>query len=130
MELNFTNLYRNLMAVGLLGLVYREMEDGNEICSLVEYTLAEPLQFQVCRAVVSGISGATDVAKGSLSEYVNQNPNDEPAHLALAISLLLAGDADGKRAIERLLATTENTAVRDTANNMLELLERQPELVS
>ncbi|WAC71595.1 hypothetical protein OU995_18665 [Roseateles sp. SL47] len=130
MELNFTHLYRNLMAVGLLGLVYREMEDGNEICDVVESTLAEPLQFQVCRAVVSGMAGATDVAKGSLSEYVHRNPNDEPARLALAISLLLAGDADGKRAIEGLLATTDNTAVRETANNMLELLHKQPELVS
>lgn len=130
MELTFNNLYRNLMSVGLLGLVYREMEDGNEICDAVEATLAEPLQFQVCRAVVSGMAGSGDVAKGSLSEHVSQNPTDEPARLALAISLLLAGDADGKRAIESLLATTDNSAVRETANNMLELLEKQPELVS
>lgn len=130
MELNFTNLYRNLMAVGLLGLVYRDIDDSNEICDVVEATLAEPLQFQVCRSVVSGMAGSGDVAKGSLSEYVSRNPNDEPARLALAVSLLLAGDAEGKRAIEGLLATTDNIAVRETANNMLELLEKQPELVS
>jgi len=130
MDMDTTTIYRNLMAVGLLGTVYRCADDAEVINDVIEATLAEPLQFRVCRAVVSGIAGVGDVARGSLSAHVDAHPEDEAARLALAISLILAGDAEGKRAVEGLLVTTNDAAVRETAHNMLELIQREPALLN
>jgi hypothetical protein len=44
--------------------------------------------------------------------------------------LILAGDAEGKRAIEGLLVTTNDSAVRETAHSMLELIQREPALLN
>ncbi len=122
MEHVSAEIYRNLMAVGLLGTIYRSEEDAETINDVIEATLNEPLQFRICRAVVSGMAGVGDVARGSLRTHVDTHPDDEAARLALAISLILAGDPDGRRAIESLLATTSDTNVRLTAHSMLELL--------
>ena len=130
MQQDTTNIYRNLMAVGLLGTVYRCPDEAETINEVIEATLAEPLQFRVCRAVVSGMAGISDVAKGSLAAHVEQHPDDESARLGLAISLILAGDPDGKRAIEGLLATTTDAVVRQTANSMLEFIRQEPSLLN
>ena len=130
MQQDSTNIYRNLMAVGLLGTAYRATDDAETINDVIEDTLADPMQFRVCRAVVSGMAGNANVARGSLSTHVEQHPDDEPARLALAISLVLAGDAEGKRAIEALLVTTTDNVVRDTANSMLEFFAKEPGLLN
>jgi thioredoxin-like negative regulator of GroEL len=130
MENDTSNMYRELMAVGLLGTLYRATEDSEIINNVVETTLSSPAQYRICRAVVSGMAGNSDVAKGSLSTHVETNPDDEVARLALALSLVLAGDAEGKRAIEGLLVTTDDVAVRQTANAMLEHIQREPALLN
>lgn len=130
MENDTSNMYRELMAVGLLGTLYRATEDAEIINNVVETTLATPAQYRICRAVVSGMAGNAGVAKGSLSAHVEANPDDEVARLALALSLVLAGDAEGKRAIEGLLVTTDDMAVRQTANAMLEHIQREPALLN
>lgn len=129
MEQNSTNIYRNLMAVGLLGTAYRASDDAEVINDIIESTLEAPLQFRVCRAIVSAMAGVRTESAG-LAAHVEQHPDDEAARLALAITLLLSGDADGKRAIEGLLVTTEDEVVRETANNMLDLLRREPSLLN
>jgi thioredoxin-like negative regulator of GroEL len=122
MEQMSEKIYRDLMAVGLLGTIYRCEEDSEAINDIVEATLSEPLQFRICRAVVSGMAGVGNVASGTLKSHVDVNPDDEAARLALAISLILAGDPEGRRAVESLLATTNDIDVRRTAHSMLEVL--------
>jgi len=125
-----SNMYRELMAVGLLGTLYRATEDAEVINNVIESTLATPSQYRICRAVVSGMAGNAAVAKGSLSTHVEANPDDEVARLALALSLALAGDAEGKRVIEGLLVTTDDMGIRQTANAMLEHIQREPALLN
>lgn len=125
MKQEATNIYRNLMAVGLLGTAYRITEDAETINNVVEATLEAPLQFRICRAIVSAMAGTGAASKSSLAAHVQENPDDEPARLAYAIALMVSGDPDGKQAIEGVLATTSNSVVRLTANNVLDYLRKE-----
>lgn len=117
-------IYRNLMAVGLLGIVYRSAEDADIVNNVIDSTLKQPLQYQVCRAIASGMTGDGSYAKQVLGEHIAMNPDDESARLAMAVALTLAGDDDGFNALQSVLATTTDMDIRTAANNMLTFMSR------
>jgi hypothetical protein len=112
-------VYRNLMAVGLLGAVYRVRDEADTVSSAVELTLDDPTPFRVCRAIAQGIGGDAQYAAETLGRYVEGCPDDEGAKVALATAFLLARDARWKPILDEVLATSSDQHVREAANGVL-----------
>lgn len=112
-------VYRNLMAVGLLGAVYRARDDANMVSAAVELTLDDPTPFRVCRAIAHSIGGDAEYASSTLGEHVEQHPEDEGAKVALATAFLLARDERWKAILDEILATSADQNVRQAANGVL-----------
>ena len=113
-------VYRNLMAIGLLGAVYRAHDDTETVSRAVESTLDDPTPFRVCRAIAQGIGGDAEYASATLGRHVEEFPQDEGAKVALATALLLARDERWKEILDEVLATSADQNVRQAANGVLE----------
>ncbi|UXH78278.1 hypothetical protein [Roseateles amylovorans] len=112
-------VYRNLMAVGLLGAVYRARDDADTVSAAVELTLDDPTPFRVCRAIAHSIGGDAEYASSTLGQHVEAHPDDEGAKVALATAFLLARDARWKGILDEILATSADQNVRQAANGVL-----------
>lgn len=112
-------VYRNLMAVGLLGAVYRVREEADTVSSAVELTLDDPTPFRVCRAIAQGIGGDAQYASETLGRHIEGHPEDEGAKVALATAFLLARDARWKPILDEVLATSSDQNVREAANGVM-----------
>lgn len=113
------------MVIGLLGIVYRLPEEAAVLNDLIDVTLQEPTAFRLCRAIACGMAGDSVYAKRVLIPYIDGNPDDEGARIAMAMAMVLAGDADGSKALQSLLAVSNDQALRHAGNNMLSFLSRQ-----
>lgn len=120
-------VYRNLMAVGLLGAVYRAREDAATVSAAVELTLDDPTPFRVCRAIAQSIGGDAEYASSTLGDYVQAHPEDEGAKVALATAFLLARDPRWKGILDEVLATSSDQNVRQAANGVLAHAATLPE---
>ncbi|MDH0868422.1 hypothetical protein [Mitsuaria sp. GD03876] len=112
-------VYRNLMAVGLLGAVYRARDDAATVSAAIELTLDDPTPFRVCRAIAQGIGGDAEYAATTLGEHVDAHPEDEGAKVALATAFLLARDERWKGILDEVLATSTDQNVRQAASGVL-----------
>lgn len=121
---NSPPLYRNLMAIGLLGTVYRLPDDANIVNDVIDATLQQPTQYRMCRAIATGMTGDSDYAKRVLAPYVEDHPDDEAARVAMAIALTLAGDEEGPKTLHSVLAVSTDMSIRMTAGNMLSFMAR------
>jgi hypothetical protein len=115
-------VYRNLMAVGLLGAIYRREQDSDVINEAVELTLQDPAPFRVCRAIAQGVGGNASYARQQLLARLEQQPDDDTAKVALAVALMFCGDPEWKRWLDNVLATSSDQNARDTANGVLSYL--------
>lgn len=112
-------IYRNLMSVGLLGSIYRLGNDAQIINAAVELTLDEPRHFRTYRAVALAMAGQVDYARNVLGGQVEEDPQDDETKVALAVSLLLGGDAEWRHWIDNVLATSDDQPVRQAALGVL-----------
>ncbi|WKB51746.1 hypothetical protein [Eleftheria terrae] len=115
-------VYRNLMAVALLGAVYKARDDAETVSAAVEKTLNDPLQFRLCRAIAQGIGGDAEFARGTLGKHLEQHPDDDGAKVAMAVSMMLAGNAEWKQWIDNVLATSTDQSAREAANGVIAYL--------
>jgi hypothetical protein len=115
-------VYRNLMAVGLLGAIYRREEDAEAINEAVELTLLDPVPFRLFRAIALGVGGSAGYARNHLQARLEQRPDDDGAKVALAVALMFSGDADWKRWLDNVLATSADQSARDAANGVMSYL--------
>ncbi len=116
-------VYRNLMAVGLLGSMYRQHEDAEAINDTVELTLANVQEYRLCRAIAQGAGGNPAAAEALLTRQLDANPDDDHAKVALGLALLLAGKPDWKHWIDNVLATSTDQTARTAANGVIERLK-------
>lgn len=115
-------VYRNLMAVGLLGSCYRVHEDAERVNEAVEATLSDPSQFRMYRAIAQGIGGDASYAQQEIGQHLDDAPDDDRAKVALAVSLMLAGDVEWKALIENVLATSTDQVAREAATKLIQYL--------
>ncbi len=115
-------IYRNLMAVGLLGAIYRRGEDADTVNEAVELTLADPAQYRLCRSIAVGMGGDAGYAKGHLMARLDQHPGDDGSKVALAIALMFSGVPQWKHWLDNVLATSTDQAARDAAHGVLSYL--------
>lgn len=115
--------YRNLMAVSLLGTLYRAQE-ADAASQAVENTLADPGRFRVYRAVLQSIGGEGKAAQEAMAAHLEHRPDDDGAKLAVAMAKALSGDPHWKPLLENVLATSSDAGVREAATRMLEQLQR------
>lgn len=118
----YPDVYRNLMTVGLLGAIYRSMDDANVVNAAVEATLDDPTFYRMCRAIAVGMGGDVGYARDQLGSYVEQHPDDDNAKVAMAVSLMLGGDAEWKSWLDNVLATSSEQSAREAANGVLTFL--------
>lgn len=111
-------IYRNLMAIGLLGAVYRVRDEADTISSAVELTLDDPMPFRVCRAIAQGIGGDAQYAAQMLDHHLEGHPDDEGTKVALATAFVLARDERWKPILDEVLATSSDQRVREAANGV------------
>ena len=115
-------VYRNLMTVGLLGSCYRAHEDAEKVSTAVEATLADPSQYRMYRALAQGIGGDASFAQAEIGKRLEADPEDDKAKVALAVSLMLAGDPEWKNLIENVLATSTDQVAREGATGLIQYL--------
>lgn len=115
-------VYRNLMAVGLLGAIYRREQDSDAINEAVELTLQDPVPFRIYRAIAQGVGGNAGYARSQLLARLEQRPDDDSAKVALAVALMFTGDPEWKRWLDNVLATSTDQNARDAANGVLSYL--------
>jgi hypothetical protein len=118
----YPEVYRNLMTIGLLGAIYRSMDDANIVNTAVEATLDDPSFYRMCRAIAVGMGGDVGYARDQLGSYVEQHPDDDNAKVAMAVSLMLGGDAEWKSWLDNVLATSSEQSAREAANGVLTFL--------
>jgi hypothetical protein len=53
---------------------------------------------------------------------VEQNPHDDNAKVAMAVSLMFAGDAEWKHWLDNVMATSSEQSAREAANGVLTFL--------
>ena len=115
----YPDIYHNLMIIGLLGSIYRLHEEANKINSVVEATLNNPVEYRMFRAIAQGIGGDSEYAQNVLSKHIDDHPDDDSAKVAMAVSLMMAGNPEWKPLIENVLATSTDQAARESANNLV-----------
>lgn len=118
----YPEVYQTLMTVGLLGAIYRSAEDSDIVSAAVEATLDDPTAYRMYRAIAVGMGGRAACARDQLSSHVEQNPHDDNAKVAMAVSLMLAGDPEWKNLLDNVLATSSEQSARETANGVLGFL--------
>jgi hypothetical protein len=118
----YPEVYRNLMVVGLLGAIYRRMDDADAVHTAVEATLDDPGTYRMFRAIAVGMGGDVAYARETLGTYVEQHPGDDNAKVAMAVSLMLGGDAEWKNWLDNVLATSTEQDAREAANGVLTFL--------
>jgi hypothetical protein len=116
-------VYRNLMAVGLLGAIYRTHDDANTVSDAVEMTLNDALNFRICRAIAQGMGGDAAAVQESLGQHVEENPDDDGAKVAYGVALMLAGNAEWKHWIDNVLATSSDQNAREAASGVVSYLK-------
>ena len=118
----FPAVYRNLMAVGLLGACYQAHEDAQKVNDAVELTMQDPTPFRMYRALAQGIGGDSAYAAAQLQKRLEDVPDDDKAKVAMAVSMMLAGDPDWKGLVENVLATSTDQVAREAATNLIQYL--------
>lgn len=118
----YPEVYRNLMAVGLLGAIYRASGDAQIVNEAVEQTLENKTMYVACRAIALGMGGDSSYAKASLGSHIEQNPQDDSAKVALGVSMMLSGDPEWKHWLNNVLATSADQNAREAANGVLSYL--------
>src|SRR5437764_45393 len=86
---SYPEVYRNLMAVGLLGACYRMAEDAQVVNDAVEATLSDVSQYRMYRALAHGIGGDASLASDEIRRRLEKDPDDDRSKVALAVSLML-----------------------------------------
>jgi hypothetical protein len=120
---SYPEVYRNLMAVGLLGACYRVGEDADKVNNAVEATLADTSEFRMYRALAQGIGGDATLAAAEIGRRIERDPDDDRSKVALAVSLMLAGDPEWKNLIENVLAVSTDQVAREAATNLVQYLK-------
>ena len=115
----YPEVYRQLMSVGLLGAIYRAREDAQIVHEAVETTLADPTGYRMCRAIALGMGGDVGDAGTTLAEHLERNPGDDNAKVAMAVSLMFAGDPEWKQWLDNVLATSTEQSAREAATGVL-----------
>ena len=112
-------LYHNLMVVGLLGACYQAHEDAQKVNDAVESTMVDPTPFRMYRALAQGIGGDAGYAAAQLQKRSDEAPEDDKSRVALAVSMMLAGDPEWKGVVESVLATSTDQVAREAATNLI-----------
>ena len=120
---SFLTVYRNLLSVGLMGAVYRQHEDADIVNSAVEATMTDPTRFRMCRALAMGIAGDASYAVQTMSERIEQDPEDDTAKVVLGVAKMLAGESDWQFSIDNVLALSTNPTTRESAMKVLAYLQ-------
>jgi len=120
---SFLTVYRNLLSVGLMGAVYRQHEDADIVNSAVEATMTDPTRFRMCRALAMGIAGDASYAVQTMSERIEQDPEDDTAKVVLGVAKMLAGESDWQFSIDNVLALSTNQTTRESAMKVLAYLQ-------
>lgn len=115
-------VYRNLMAVGLLGSIYRCADDADIVNEAVELTLSDPGLYRLYRSIAMGLGGNTDYAKRHLIAQAEENDEPDTAKMALAVSLLMGGDPEWRHWLDNVLATSSDQKARAAAHELLNYL--------
>ncbi|HEX6703344.1 MAG TPA: hypothetical protein VF169_01185 [Albitalea sp.] len=122
----FPTIYRNMMAVGLLGACYQVHDDAQKVNDAVEATLADVAPFRMYRALAQGIGGDGAYASEQIGKRLEESPDDDKAKVALAVSLMLAGNPEWKGLIENVLATSSDQVARAAATEVIDYLRALP----
>lgn len=116
LELDCATIYRNLMAVCLMGTTRGLWHDAEIAAGAVAMTVDEPHSFEVCRAIAHGMAGDATFAHGLLAD----DATDDASRVALATALLMAGDDAWRKVIDGVLAGSTETQVRQAANGVID----------
>ena len=68
------------------------------------------------------ISSTRSAAQAEISRRLEADPEDDKAKVALAVSLMLAGDPEWKNLIENVLATSTDQVAREGATGLIQYL--------
>ena len=118
----YPDVYRNLMAVGLLGACYRCADDAQIVNDAVEATLSDVSQYRMYRALAQGIGGDASLASDEIRRRLEKDPDDDRSKVALAVSLMLGGDPEWKSLIENVLAVSTDQVAREAATGLVQYL--------
>lgn len=117
--LEYPTVYRRMMTIGLLGLMYRVGEDADLVHGAVELTLEDAAQYRFMRGIALGMAGQGAQAKDGFQRQLDAHPDDDGIKVAMAVSLMLAGDPKGRCCLDRVLASSGDPTARVAANNVL-----------
>jgi hypothetical protein len=116
----YPRVYRQLMVASLLGSIYKREDDEQAASEAVEATLTDPTRYRLYRAIAKGIGGDGHYAADLLEQHQEANPEDDRAQVALGMALMLAGDPEGRRIVDRVLALSTDIDARTAATGLLE----------
>ena len=115
-------VFRNLMAVGMLGSCYQAHEDADKVHDAVEATLTDVAPFRMYRALAAGIGGDSRYAAEHIGKRIEEVPDDDKAKVALAVTMLMSGNSEWRGLIENVLATSSDQVARESANKLISYL--------
>jgi hypothetical protein len=110
---------RKLMIASLLGSMHGQHEDAELASAAVESLLANPARYRLYRAIAKGMGGDA----GFAAQMLEQQPEDDREKVALATALMLAGNAEWRTVIDRVLALSTDQAARTAATRLIDFME-------
>jgi hypothetical protein len=114
--------YQSLMLVGLLGETHGLQDDCELVAKAVEGTLSDPTAFRIHRAFAQSLGGHADRGIETLKAHLDAAPQDDRTKVVLAVSMMLAGNAEWQPLIENVLASSDDSVARESATNVVALL--------
>jgi hypothetical protein len=110
--------YQSLMAVSLLGCIYGPQEDGDKAAAAVEQTLIDTAPYRLNRAMALGLGGQPKAAEAVLKSS-DAEGHEDIAKVVLAVSKMLAGDADWQQLMQNVLASSADPVARQAATGVI-----------
>ncbi len=106
---------RQLMVVSLLGAVHHRTDDASLCDIAVESTLGNTNDFRLMRAVARGLGGDENPVAGLPDTLLSDDSDDDRTKVSVALAMLLAGNAEWKPIVDRVLALSTDIPAREAA---------------
>jgi hypothetical protein len=112
-------ILRNLIAAMMVGQWHGQQDDVAVILKALSHALDDPRQLNVNLALASALRGDIAPARALLAQDLDTWPSPDEARLTLSLALKIGGDGSWEEEPRRILAISNDSAVRQYAERVL-----------
>lgn len=124
MPSSYPEHYKQMMVAGLLGAVYRRLDEAMVIHAALRPTLPVGCGYSMFHMISMGLGGGANLVEPEIQAHIDAHPDDDAAKVTLSVVKLFSGDPEWKPVMDLVLATSYDQQVRQAAFSVLQMLQR------